>query len=155
MIPYKYLTVPTNLKDRWITDAEIRLLEPLAVHHVIVFIQDPKNLARVDGNLLAGVAPGDSRPDTDPASAKDSCRREADLSDALHAERRGDQGRDDHRIEIRQRAPETSGSPRPVLNMTLPIPAGEANHEVKSSFVFKEDAHLTSLIPTCICAARI
>ena len=58
VIPYKYLTVPTNLKDRWITDAEIRLLSRSAVHHVIVFIQDPKNLARVDGNLLAGVAPG-------------------------------------------------------------------------------------------------
>src|SRR5262245_6491061 len=60
VVPYKYLTVQTNLKeDRWITDAEIRSTGRSAVHHVIVFIQDPKNPARVDGNLLAGVAPGE------------------------------------------------------------------------------------------------
>src|SRR5262245_61939274 len=60
VVPYKYLTVPTNLKeDRWITDAEIRSTGRSAMHHVIVFIQDPKNPATADGNLLAGVAPGE------------------------------------------------------------------------------------------------
>src|SRR5262244_174451 len=59
VIPYKYLVVPTNLKeDRWITDAEIRSTGRSAMHHVIVFIQDPGKPARPDGNLLAGVAPG-------------------------------------------------------------------------------------------------
>src|SRR4030095_10590939 len=59
VVPYKYLTVPTNLKeDRWITDAEIRSTGRSAMHHVIVFIQDPKNPTTADGNLLAGGAPG-------------------------------------------------------------------------------------------------
>src|SRR5262249_31982156 len=44
VVPYTYLTVATNLKeDRWITDAEIRSTGRSAMHHVIVFIQDPKN----------------------------------------------------------------------------------------------------------------
>src|SRR4030095_8477630 len=59
VVPYRYLTVPTNLKeDRWITDAEIRSTGRSAMHHVIVFIQDPKNPTTADGNLLAGGAPG-------------------------------------------------------------------------------------------------
>src|SRR5262249_59346509 len=58
VVPYKYLVVPTNLKeDRWITAAEIRSTGRSAMHHVIVFIQDPKNPASADGNLLAGLAP--------------------------------------------------------------------------------------------------
>jgi len=59
-MPYKDLVVPTNLKeDRWITAAEIRSTGRSAVHHVIVFIQDPKNPAGVERNLLAGVARGE------------------------------------------------------------------------------------------------
>ncbi|MGH9803000.1 MAG: c-type cytochrome, partial [Blastocatellia bacterium] len=60
VIAYQYVKVPTNFKeDRWVTAAEIRSTGREAMHHVIVFIQDPKNPSRTDGNLLAGFAPGE------------------------------------------------------------------------------------------------
>src|SRR5262249_61071153 len=60
VVPYKYLTVATNYKeDHWITAAEIRSTGRAAMHHVIVFIQDPNNPGPGEGNLLAGRRAGE------------------------------------------------------------------------------------------------
>jgi Copper type II ascorbate-dependent monooxygenase, C-terminal domain len=36
---------------------------------------------------------------------------------------------------------------RPVLNTAFVIPAGAESHEVKSTYIFKEDVHLSTLMP--------
>jgi hypothetical protein len=149
VVPYKYLTVPTNLKeDRWITDAEIRSTGRSAMHHVIVFIQDPKNPASVDGNLLAGVAPGEQPARYRPGFGK-KIPAGARLIFQMHYTPNGEATKDVTTIGLKyaKERPKHQVLTRPVLNMSFTIPAGEPNHEVKSSFVFKEDAHLTSLMP--------
>jgi hypothetical protein len=149
VVPYKYLTVLTNLKeDRWITDAEIRSTGRSAMHHVIVFIQDPKNPATADGNLLAGVAPGEQPARYRPGFGK-KIPAGAKLIFQMHYTPNGEATKDVTTIGLKyaKERPEHQVLTRPVLNMTFTIPAGEPNHEVKSTYVFKEDAHLTSLMP--------
>src|SRR5687767_5765851 len=149
VVPYKYLVVQTNLKeDRWITDAEIRSTGRAAVHHVIVFIQDPSKPASVDGNLLAGVAPGEQPARYRPGFGK-KIPAGAKLIFQMHYTPNGAATRDVTTIGLKyaKERPEHQILTRPVLNMSFTIPAGASNHEVKSSHVFKEDAHLVSLMP--------
>jgi hypothetical protein len=118
------------------------------VHHVIVFIQDPKNPASVDGNLLAGVAPGEQPARYRPGFGK-KIPAGARLIFQMHYTPNGEATKDVTTIGLKyaKERPKHQVLTRPVLNMSFTIPAGEPNHEVKSSFVFKEDAHLTSLMP--------
>jgi hypothetical protein len=149
VIPYKYLTVPTNLKeDRWITDAEIRSTGRSAMHHVIVFIQDPNKPANNDGNLLAGVAPGEQPAKYRPGFGK-KIPAGANLIFQMHYTPNGEATKDVTTIGLKyaKERPEHQVLTRPVLNNTFTIPAGASSHEVKSTYTFKEDAHLVSLMP--------
>src|SRR5262249_47816552 len=149
VVPYKYLTVPTNLKeDRWITDAEIRSTGRSAMHHVIVFIQDPKNPATADGNLLAGVAPRGQparyRPGFGkniPAGSKPTLLRPSNPN--------GDVTKIVTAIALKyaKRRRELNIITGAVLKRSFTIAAAAPNHEVKSSYVYKDDEHLTSLMP--------
>jgi mono/diheme cytochrome c family protein len=149
VVPYKYMVVPTNLKeDRWITDAEIRSTARSAVHHVIVFIQDPGNPGRVGGNLLAGVAPGEQPARYRPGLGK-KIPAGAKLVFQMHYTPNGVATKDVTTIGLKyaKEPPEHQILTRPVLNTGFTIPAGDPNHEVKSSYVFKEDARLVSFMP--------
>ncbi len=149
VVKYQYLTVPTNLKeDRWITAAEIRSTGRSAVHHVIVFIQDPNNAARTDGNLLAGTAPGEQPSVFKPGTAR-KVPAGAKLIFQMHYTPNGAATKDITTIGLKyaKEPPKHSVLTRPVLNTGFLIPAGAGGHEVKSFYTFKEDAHLTSLMP--------
>jgi mono/diheme cytochrome c family protein len=42
-LPYEYVRVPTNLaQDRWVRAAEVRSTNPQVVHHVLVFLDEPR-----------------------------------------------------------------------------------------------------------------
>jgi hypothetical protein len=149
VIPYKYIEVPTNLKeDRWITDAEIRSTGRAAMHHVIVFIMDPNKPTNGDGNLLAGVAPGEQPARYRPGFGK-KIPAGAKLRFQMHYTPNGEATKDVTTIGLKyaKEPPEHQILTRPVLNTTFTIPAGASSHEVKSSYMFKEDAHLVSLMP--------
>jgi mono/diheme cytochrome c family protein len=149
VVPYKYLVVQTRLKeDRWVTAAEIRSTGRSAVHHVIVFIQDPNKPASIDGNLLAGVAPGEQPAIFRPGLGK-KIPAGARLIFQMHYTPNGEATKDVTTIGLKyaKEPPKHQILTRPVLNMRFTIPAGDPNHEVKSSHVFKEDVRLTSLMP--------
>jgi hypothetical protein len=149
VVPYKYLTIPTNLKeDRWITDAEIRSTGRSAMHHVIVFIQDPNKPTNADGNLLAGVAPGEQPARYRPGLGK-KIPAGAKLIFQMHYTPNGQATKDITTIGLKysKEPPKHQVFTRPVLNMKFTIPAGDSNYEVNSSYVFKEDSHLVSLMP--------
>ncbi|HEU0184812.1 MAG TPA: cytochrome c [Blastocatellia bacterium] len=149
VMPYKYLVVQTGLKeDRWITEAEIRSTGRSAVHHVIVFIQDPNRPASATGNLLAGVAPGEQPARYRPGFGK-KIPAGAKLIFQMHYTPNGEAIKDVTTIGLKyaKEPPKHQILSRPVMNMTFTIPAGASNHEVKSSYVFQEDAHLASLMP--------
>lgn len=149
VVAYQYLTVPTNFKeDRWITAAEIRSTGRAAVHHVIVFIQDPKSSSRTDGNLLAGFAPGEQPARFLPGHAK-KVPAGSILRFQMHYTPNGTATKDVTTIGLKyaKEAPKHQVFTRPVLNMRFTIPAGAPNHEVKSTYVFNEEAHVVSFMP--------
>jgi len=75
VVAYKYFRVPTNFtEDKWIQAAEIRPDKRAAVHHIIVFIQEPGGQGGTIGgegsNLLVGYAPGEQPVQFKPGNAK-------------------------------------------------------------------------------------
>lgn len=149
VIKYIYLRVPTNFKeDRWITAAEIRSTARTAVHHVIVFIQDPKSSARVDSNLLVGTAPGEQPAIYRPGTAR-KIPAGATLIFQMHYTPNGTATKDVTTVGLKyaKEPPQHQLFTRPVLNTTFVIPAGDSNHEVKSTYTFKDGVHLVSLMP--------
>lgn len=149
VVKYQYLTVPTNFtEDMWVTAAEIRSTGRAAVHHVIVFIQEPNNKARTEGNLLAGFAPGE-QPTRFPAGYAKKVPAGSKLMFQMHYTPNGTATRDVTTIGLRyaKEPPKHQIFTRPVLNTGFVIPAGADNHEVKSAYTFKEGAHIVSLMP--------
>ncbi len=148
VVNYQYLTVPTNFKeDRWVTSAEIRSTGSEAVHHVIVFIQEP-GTTRADARLLVGFAPGE-----DPAMYAPGFARKvpagSNLVFQIHYTPNGTALKDITTVGlIYAKAPvKYAVVTRPVLEARFVIPAGDPNYEVKSSYTFNEPAHLYSFMP--------
>lgn len=151
VIKYQYFTVPTNFKeDRWISAAEIRSTGRSAVHHVIVFIQDANStsIASSTNNLLVGFAPGEQPAKYLPGTGK-KITAGAKLIFQMHYTPNGKSTTDITTVGLKyhKEPPKHAIQTRPVLNTGFKIPAGADNHEVKSSYVFKDDVHLTSLMP--------
>jgi mono/diheme cytochrome c family protein len=149
VVKYIYLRVPTNFKeDRWVTAAEIRSTARSAVHHVIVFIQDPNSPPRIDGNLLVGTAPGEQPAVYRPGTAR-RIPAGATLLFQMHYTPNGTATKDITTVGLKyaKEPPKHQIFTRPVLNLTFVIPAGAASHEVKSAYTFKEDVQLSSLMP--------
>jgi len=148
VVNYQYLTVPTNFKeDHWVTSAEIRSTGSGAVHHVIVFIQEP-GTTRADARLLVGFAPGE-----DPAMYAPGFARKvpagSNLVFQIHYTPNGTALTDITTVGlIYAKAPvKYSLLTRPVLEARFVIPAGDPNYEVKSAYTFNEPAHLYSFMP--------
>ena len=149
VVAYQYFTVPTNFKeDRWITAAEIRSTGRRAVHHVIVFVQEPGATGRAGGRLLVGVAPGEQPAVFPPGFAK-KIPAGSKLVFQMHYTPNGAATKDISTVGlIYAKGPvEHAVETRPVLDTKFTIPPGDANHEVRSQYTFTRDAHLTSFMP--------
>jgi hypothetical protein len=150
-VPYKYYTVETNFKeDMWIEAAECRADKRAVVHHIIVFVVDPKEpqLGGTGGNLLVGWAPGDPPMDYAPGTAK-LVRAGSKLRFQMHYTPNGTATTDRSYVGLRfaKQPPKYRALTGRAINFSFKIPPGEPNHEVKASFTAKEDIRLTSLMP--------
>ena len=146
---YRYVNVSTNFtEDKWIQAAEIRSTGRAAVHHVIVFVQDPKNPGSQDSGLLAGVAPGE-QPSVFPVGFGKKIPAGSKLVFQLHYTPNGKDTKDLTTIGLiyAKETPKHEIKTKPVMNMRFVIPAGADNHEVESSYTFKENVHITSFMP--------
>jgi hypothetical protein len=148
VVNYQYLTVSTNFKeDRWITAAEIRSTGRDAVHHVIVFVQEP-GTTRADGRLLVGFAPGEQPAMYAPGFAR-KVPAGSSLVFQIHYTPNGTATTDITTVGlIYAKAPvKYSVITRPILEARFVIPPGDPNYEVKSTYTFNEAAHLYSFMP--------
>jgi len=148
VVSYQYITVPTNYKeDRWITSAEIRSTGRDAVHHVIVFVQEPGS-TRAEGRLLVGVAPGEDPTIFAPGFAR-KVPAGSNLVFQIHYTPNGTAVKDVTTVGLiyAKTQPKYTVVTRPVLQTRFAIPAGDPNYEVKSTFTFNEPAHLYSFMP--------
>ncbi|MGH9821759.1 MAG: thiol-disulfide isomerase [Blastocatellia bacterium] len=159
VVPYLYVTVPTNFtEDKWVQAAEIRPGNRGIVHHVIVFVQDPKGGSDPEagkigqkgerGFKLVGFAPGE-QPKIYPAGMAKLVKAGSKLVFQLHYTPNGTEGTDQsyvglifakqpvHRIALTGTA----------TNAKFVIPPGDPNYEAKSSWTAPTDVRILDLMP--------
>ncbi len=174
VIDYKYFAVPTDFtEDKYVQFAEIRQGDRQHVHHIIVDVRYPEhgNLPKAglltpqelaasrsrgangerpadsDGRLV-GWAPGEAPLILRSGQAK-LIKKGSVLIFQIHYTTNGDPGTDRSSIglifskEPVEKRVITSGA----VARNLEIPPGAPNHEITSSFTFKEDSHIDSLHP--------
>jgi hypothetical protein len=174
VIPYKYFAVPTNFtEDKYVQFAEIRQGNRKLVHHIIVDVRypehgnlpkpgeiKPEELAAARGRggsgerpddsdgRVVGWAPGEAPLMLRPGQAK-LIKKGSVLIFQVHYTTNGEAGTDrssvglifsKHPVEKRVI---TAGA----VARNLEIPPGVDNHEVTSTYTFKEDSHIDSLHP--------
>jgi hypothetical protein len=165
-IDYQYLLVPLNLtEDKWIKGAEVRPGNRALVHHVIAFVRPkgskwmkdaqpgvpyvPKKGEEAgDNEFLVGYAPGVPASVLPEGQAK-LIKAGSDIILQLHYTANGKAGSDQSSIglvyatsPVKQRVYTIAAQ-----NNKFVIPPGDPNYEVKSSFEFGEETHVTSLLP--------
>jgi hypothetical protein len=167
VVPYKYMTIPTNFtEDKWIQALEIRPGNRSVVHHVIASVQDPgagqpqrnrdpqaaggsaTNIQRGRENFLGGIAPGDSADVFPPGTAK-RIKAGSNIVLQMHYTTNGLATRDRTSVgfvfakEPVQKTIVTGNA----ANARFVIPPGDPSHQVTSSTTFAEDVHLITLMP--------
>ena len=150
VIKYQYFTVPTNFtEDKWITAAEIRSTGRSAVHHVIVFVMEPNAPGRQgEQRLLGGTAPGEQPATFQPGYGK-RIPAGSKLVFQMHYTPNGTATKDVTTIGLiyAKQPVKHAVFTRPVLQTKFAIPPGDPNYEVKSTYTFTEDSHITSFMP--------
>jgi Copper type II ascorbate-dependent monooxygenase, C-terminal domain len=149
VVPYQYITVPTNFaEDKWVSAAEIRSTGRSAMHHVIVFMQDPNGTGRGEGNLLTGTAPGE-QPTVYREGFGKKIAAGTKFVFQLHYTPNGAATKDVTSIGLifAKSAVKHQVYTRPIMNNRLVIPPGAPAHEVKSTFTFQDDVHVVSFMP--------
>jgi hypothetical protein len=164
-VNYQYILVPLNLsEDKWVQAAEIRPGNRELLHHVIAYVRPPGSTwmkgakpgipyqpGKGDGGqseFLVGYAPGtpvQSMPDGRGKLLKAG----SDIILQLHYTANGKPGTDQSsvglvysKVPVKERVYTISAS-----NNKFVIPPGDGNYEVKSTFEFGADTHVTMLTP--------
>ncbi|HTG16522.1 MAG TPA: thiol-disulfide isomerase [Blastocatellia bacterium] len=156
-VPYLYFSIPTGFKeDKWIQALEIRPGNRSVVHHVIAFSQEPGANRRADGGgeaqrgrgQLGGITPNKTGVVLAPGTAR-LVKAGSSIVFQMHYTTNGEATKDRTSIGLifAKQPPTRTLVTGNALNARFAIPAGESNHEVKSSTTFKEDVHLTSFMP--------
>lgn len=155
-INYQYFLVPTNFKeDKWIQAAEIRPGNRNVVHHVIAFVAEVGAMEKGKGFLsrdgiqgLVGFAPGEAAIHLPDGQGK-LVKAGSILVLQMHYTTNGTAQKDKTSVGL-------IFSKKPVqkilaggsaMNRSFVIPAGEGNHQVMSRYLFKQDSHITELMP--------
>src|SRR5215467_3362216 len=161
VIPYMYVTVPTNFgEDKWVQAAEIRAGNRSVVHHIIVFVQDPpKNKAagkegqpegrgEAVGTKLCGFAPGE-QPKVYPEGSAKLIKAGSNLVFQLHYTTNGEAAADKSYVGLifAKGAVHTAVQTGTATNATFVIPPGNSSFEVKSSWTAKENVRIVDLMP--------
>ncbi|MBI3651697.1 MAG: thiol-disulfide isomerase [Acidobacteria bacterium] len=155
-INYQYFLVPTNFKeDKWVQAAEVRPGNRAVVHHVIVFVSEPGEMMRHRGALardgiqgLVGFAPGEAAIQLPNGQAK-LVKAGSVLVFQMHYTTNGTAQKDQTSIGlIFAKTPvqkmQAGGA---AMNRSFVIPPGDANFSVVSRYTFKQDSHITDLMP--------
>ena len=176
-IDYQYFAVPTHFtEDKWVQAMEIRPGVRRVVHHVIVYMKEPEGTpmesafipvlpkmpkrerpagaaARKEedqspGVFLAGTAPGAPPMVFQPGEAI-KIPAGSTLTFQIHYTANGKAASDQSSIGLvfAKEPPAREIIASAFLNPLFTLPAGTADTAVDSAIEFKEDAHITSLIP--------
>ena len=152
-VPYMYFTVPTNFKeDKYIAAMEARAGELSVVHHIVIYVRDPK-AARpkrqdIGTGLLGALSPGMTPFISQPGTAK-LIKAGSNLVLQMHYTPSGKVTKDRSMVGLKfAKAPidkviTTTAS----WDARFTIPPNTENYEVKASWVADEDVTIWSLMP--------
>src|SRR5262249_20346778 len=143
-------------EDRWIQAAEARPGSRQVVHHIIVYIVDPKDGRRRPGRgpdgfgngLLTSYAPGDSPLMLKPGQAK-KLPKGAVLVFQMHYTPDGVARKDRSSVGVvwAKNKPEIEVRTRAITQQFFWLLPGSKDTKVTSTSVFKEDTRLLTFFP--------
>lgn len=162
VVAYKYSYVKTSFpEDRWITAMEIRPTAPKAVHHVLVFLEEPGRKdagdstrrrdepaaqGGIDG-FFAATAPG-STGVRYPAGTGKRLPKGAWLKFQIHYQPNGSEQVDQTTIGFKfADRPLTEVQSRSAYTTRFEIPPFAPRHEVRAQTTFRTGGTLLSLFP--------
>jgi peroxiredoxin len=153
VVKYQHFRVPTGFtEDRWIQAAEARPGDRAVVHHIGVYVDDHDPASSADEpkvkHVVALYFPGENSP-VFPQGIARRIPAGSDLVFEVHYTPIGVAKADVSSVGmILAREPAAhEAKMRGIPDRTLRIPPGAANHEVRSSYTFPNDAHLLTLMP--------
>jgi peroxiredoxin len=153
VVSYVYFRVPTNFKeDMWVQAAEAVPGDRSVVHHIIVYVNDPK-AARGPGGRprpmhFTGYAPGDA-PSVFPEGTAKKIPAGADLLFQVHYTPIGRVRTDRSKLGLvfSKTKPTREAFTIGIANPDLLLPAKTDNIAIASSMVTSGNARLLSLFP--------
>ena len=167
VVPYTYITIPTNLdKDIWIKAVELKPTDRRVVHHIISDLvegngrpNDPeprltrdRNRTEVAGGLGAGLVPGRLYEAFDEGIVR-KIPAGAEIVLQMHYTTIGVPVTDQTEIGVVFADPPKPGQSRKIVgggqmpNNTFVIPPGHPNYEVSAQKTIAQDTYLDSLYP--------
>jgi Copper type II ascorbate-dependent monooxygenase, C-terminal domain len=152
-VAYQYFTVPTNFKeDMYIQAMEARAGNLSVVHHIVMYVRDPrgKRSKRLDlgEGLLGALSPGQTPFIATPGTAK-LIKAGSQLIFQMHYTPNGKEARDRSMVGlIFAKGPvEKVVTTTAAFDMKFRIPPGAPNYEVRADYEFEQDSHIVSLMP--------
>jgi thiol-disulfide isomerase/thioredoxin len=158
VVKYQYVTIPTTLtEDKWITAMEIRPSAPQVVHHILAFVELPRNdprRAQFRGHrggtngYFAGMVPGQGHISFPPGTAK-LLPKGATIVFQIHYTTNGAPAQDKPRIGFKfaSEKPQYEVLTGAASNRFFVIPPNVPAHEIKASHTFFNPTRLLSLNP--------
>jgi hypothetical protein len=159
-VKYKYAYAKTDFaEDRWIQKMEIRCSQPQVVHHVLVFLEEPRSKdeskgkwrQRFQGGLygyFAGLTPGEATSVYVEGRAK-RLPAGATLKFQIHYTPNGKAVRDQTEIGFvfAKAPPQHEITTKSAMSTALRIPPGKADYEVKATHRAKKAGVIYSFAP--------
>jgi hypothetical protein len=156
-VPYRYVKVPTGLKeDRWVQAMEVRAGAREVVHHILVFVEFPPARLReqppFDGGLRGGyfgvMVPGES-PMVFAEGMGKLLPAGSTLVFQLHYTAVGRAMQDQSSIGLvwARQPVKQEVQTRGIVNTAIRIPPGAADHAEEALFTFDADSRILGFLP--------
>jgi Copper type II ascorbate-dependent monooxygenase, C-terminal domain len=154
-VPYVYFTVPTNFKeDKYIAAMEARAGDLSVVHHIVIYVREPKEGQRpnrrqdIGTGLLGALSPGNTPFVAQPGTAK-LIKAGSNLIFQMHYTPSGNATKDRSFVGLKfARGPvEKVISTTASWDARFEIPPHAGNYEVNANWVADEEIEIVSFMP--------
>jgi hypothetical protein len=156
-IPYKYVRVKVPItEDKWVQAAEVRPGERSVVHHILVFVEYPRERRKdqppIDGGLFNGyfavMVPGE-RPVLYHEGMGKLLPAGSHLIFQIHYTANGKAAKDQSQAGfVFSKVPvKNEVVTRGIVDRKIKIPPGADNHREEAQFTFHGDAKILSFLP--------
>ena len=154
-VSYQYFTIDPGFKeDRYIESMEARAGNLSVVHHIVIYVRDPRqnrsrsNKVDLGEGLLGALSPGQTPFRAQPGMAK-LIKAGSKLIFQMHYTPNGSVQKDRSYVGLKfAKAPvEKVVTTTAATDLRFEIPPHAANHEVRGVYEFEQDSHIVSFSP--------